>query len=504
MVNKNNKGEHCEVAVAPYAGPRPVAGGPQERSSARKIKIVCTIGPSSSDRQTLRRMAEAGMDVARINTGHIEPGDVSGYLETLEAVEAQTGKRIGVMLDLQGPRLRVGVIKGSSVELATGGKVIITSDQQPGDSKRIPVSYEGLHRDLKVGDSVLMDDGLIRLVVQGIDRRDIMCDILEGGTLLEGKGMNFPGASLKLPSVTERDRHFLKCCLGPGIDWVAQSFVRDSADVKNLREAVDALGHETPIMAKIEKGEAVANILGILGVADGVMVARGDLGVELNTEEVPFVQKGLIESAQLAARPVLTATQMLESMVWHSRPTRAEATDVANAILDGTDAVMLSGETAVGQFPVKTVETMRRIADRAERAIDYRELLQDRGRWAHGSSAEAMGFAACQVASDLEAGAIVTVTRTGYTARLIARYRPEAQIIAVSSHESVVDEMSLVWGVTGIVVPYGAGILETVKRVVEECRKAGLVSRGELVVVTGGFLDEQAGTTNTINVRLVE
>jgi pyruvate kinase len=502
-MNETDENEACYPEGCEEQGASGATTSSVPPPDLRKTKIVCTLGPASADEATLARMVDAGMNVARLNSGHLKIEEIPGYIDVLKRAGASRGTRVGVMLDLQGPRLRVGRIKGSSVDLRAGQDLVITTDREPGDAARIPVSYEGLHEDLERGDYVLIDDGLIRLEVEDIRGTDIRCRVLEGGTLLEGKGMNFPGAALRLPSVTDGDRQCLEACLGLGVDWVAQSFVRTHEDVLRLRGVIGELGHSVPVMAKIEKGEAVRNIDSILDAADGVMVARGDLGVEMNTEEVPLIQKELIEKAQRAARPVLTATQMLESMVEHARPTRAEASDVANAILDGTDAVMLSAETAVGAYPVKTVETMRRIADRTERAVDYQELLEDRSRWAHCSSADAIGFAACQIASDLGAQAIITVTRTGYTAKLIARYRPKAQIIAVSSDEAVIDSMSIVWGVEGLVVPYGGRIVETVNRVVEEGRNAGILERGELVVITGGFLDERAGTTNTINVRHV-
>lgn len=473
-------------------------------SQGLKTKIVCTIGPASNDADTLKRMAEAGMDIVRINSGHCDLDEVRHYAETLGRVGDALGRRIGVMLDLQGPRLRVGSIKGSSVELKDGREFTITTEMTRGDAHRVSVSYAGLTNDLKPGNAILMDDGLIRLKVRKIDGPEIRCEVLEGGRLTQGKGMNFPGARLSMPSFTDRDRRYLEAGLDAGADWVSQSFVREAGDVKTLKEAIKALGYKAPVMAKIEKGEAVDNISSILKAADGIMVARGDLGVEMNTEEVPLVQKEIIRDALHAARPVVTATQMLESMVEKPRPTRAEASDVANAILDGTDAVMLSAETAVGQHPVRVVETMARIARRTERAIEYGHILEERGGWTHNSAADSMGYAACRVAADLDARAIITITRSGYTAKLISRYRPAAQILAASPDEEVVGVMALLWGVKGFLVPLANNLKEAIKDAVAACLDAGLVERGDRVVVTGGFLDEKMGTTNMVHVHTVE
>ena len=468
-----------------------------------KTKIVCTIGPASRDEKTLAGMVRAGMDVARINTGHCEPEEVIEDTKLLQKVGGGLGKRIGVMLDLQGPRLRIGPIEGGSAELRPGADFIVTTGKAKGDSRRVSVSYAGLTGDLKPGDAVLMDDGLIRLKVRDVSGNEIRCKVVEGGVLIQGKGMNFPGVAIGLPAFTKRDRRYLEVGLKAGVDWVSQSFVRDAADVHMLRKAIDGLGYRTPIMAKVEKGEAVENIDSIMKVADGVMVARGDLGVEMSTEDVPLVQKELIDRALRAVRPVVTATQMLESMVENPRPTRAEASDVANAILDGTDAVMLSAETALGAHPVKVVETMARIAARAEKAIDYERLLEERGRWTQRQTADAIGYAACRIAADLKARAIVTITRSGYTAKLVARYRPSVQILAVSSDAEVADGMSLVWGVRGLVVPLVDDLRRAIGDASRACVRGGFVKKGDLVVVTGGFLDEKAGTTNMIHIHTV-
>jgi pyruvate kinase len=468
-----------------------------------KTKIICTLGPSSQDVEVLRRMAEAGMDVARINTGHIDVEEMRGYIQMLGQVSKAVGRRIGVMLDLQGPRLRVWPIKGSSVDLEAGQEFTITTEKKRGDETRVSVPYPGLSEDLKKGDRVFMDDGLIRLVVKDINSSDIVCEVVEGGTLLQGKGMNFPDSSLALASFTERDRRFLDAGLDEGIDWVAQSFVRTPEDVLQVISAISDRKHAVPVMAKIEKREGVLNIDKILEVANGIMVARGDLGVELPTEDVPLIQKELINKALRAALPVVTATQMLESMVEKPRPTRAEASDVANAILDGTDALMLSAETAIGHFPVQAVEMMARIATRVEGAVDYSLVLEERGRWVHRSPADAIGYAACKIAADLGVKAIVTITRGGHTARIVSRCRPKAPIIAASQNEEVLDAMSLEWGVHGVMIPMSTDIVTMMKDVSRTCKVQGLVKVGDLIVITGGFLDEESSKTNMVHVHTV-
>jgi pyruvate kinase len=471
---------------------------------AIRTKIICTLGPSSHDEDVLKKMTEAGMDVARLNSGHTDLDELLRYVSLVHEVGHSIGKHVGIMLDLQGPRLRVGPIQGSSVELESGQSFTLTTEQKRGDETRVSIPYAGLPQDLKPGDRVFMDDGLIRMVVRAIKGTDIACDVVEGGTLLQGKGMNFPDSTLALSSFTERDRHYLDACLDKGIDWVAQSFVRTPDDVAQVVEAIREKGYSVPVMAKIEKPEGVRNIDAILQVAQGVMVARGDLGVEMPTEEVPLIQKDLIQRAMHAAIPVVTATQMLESMIEKPRPTRAEASDVANAILDGTDAVMLSAETAVGHFPVQAVEMMNRIAARAETAIDYGQLLEERSNWVHRSPADAIGFAACKIAADLKAKAIITITRGGYTAKLVARYRPCAPIIAVSPDHTVIDSMSLVWGVRGIHMDTTDNVGDLMNEVSSECVKCGYVNPGDLVVITGGFLDEESSKTNMVHVHTVK
>lgn len=470
---------------------------------ALKTKIVCTLGPSSLDGRTLAALVRAGMDVARINSGHCEPSDVPAYAAAAREAGEAVGRRVGVILDLQGPRLRVGDIEGEGALLVPGQEFTITTRDETGDSSRASTSYGDLPGDLRPGDEVLIDDGRIRLRVLRISGDEISCEVIEGGTLRSGKGMNLPGADISLAAFTGEDRRYLEAGLGAGVDWIAQSFVRTADDVRDLKAAIGELGSACPVMAKIEKPEALSNIDRLLAEADGIMVARGDLGVEMNVEDVPLVQKDLISRAPRFARPVVTATQMLESMVHNPRPTRAEASDVANAILDGTDAVMLSAETAVGAYPVQAVEMMASIAERTEPAIDYREILEARGRWAEESPAAAIGYAACKVAEDMRAKAIIAMTRSGYSARMIARYRPRGPLVAVSPSETVLRELSVVWGVKGLRLPEYEGLVESIATASDAAEAEGIVEKGDLVVIVGGLLDERSGKTNVVHLHTV-
>lgn len=475
-----------------------------EEREALRTKIICTLGPSSHDMEVLRRMVEAGMDMARINSGHCDVREVPGYVELVRSAALAVGRRVGVLLDLQGPRLRVGPVQGSGIELKAGQEFTITTRKKRGDASGISIDYQGLASDLKPGDFVLADDGLIRMTVKRIDGEDVLCEVLEGGMLIQGKGINFPGADLRMAAFTERDRRYMEAGLEAGIDWVAQSFVRRGADVGDLVSAMDEAGGRVPVMAKIEKPEAVNEIEQIIDVADGIMVARGDLGVEMDPADVPQVQKELIKKAATRALPVVTATQMLQSMVMGPRPSRAEASDVHNAILDGTDALMLSAETAIGLFPVESVLMMARIAEKAERTIDYDRILGERGGWKHRGTADAIGFAACKVAADLKAKAIITMTRSGHTARLVARYRPDTEILAVSPDERVLNALTVAWGVRGLAVLDTGDLRRMISDSTAACAEAGYVDRGDLVVITGGFLDEESSSTNVVHVRTVE
>ncbi len=468
-----------------------------------RTKIICTIGPSCEDDRDIARLAAAGMDIVRINTSHTSLEKLECYASVVKSAEGICEKSIATLLDLQGPRIRIAHVAGGEREIESGSRIDIVFTPQPANPSAIQVSEPVLADALSSGDIILANEGLIRLRVIEKSKEAIKCVVEQGGKLKQGKGINVPGIDLPLPAFTERDARYLEKAISLGVDWIAQSFVRSASDVAELKKEIKRQGASTPIMAKIESRAAYENIDEIMGVADGVMVARGDLGVELEVEEVPVAQKKIIRKALLRAVPVVTATQMLESMIENPRPTRAEASDVANAILDGSDAVMLSAETAIGKHPLAAVEVMDRIIRKAESSIDYETLLEAGGKMPHRSVADAIGYSACKIAWDLKADAIITITKSGYTPRLISRYRPTSRIIAISTDESVIRRTKVLWGVEGIVLLLEENLKEALSRVLMECRDFGLLQSGDLVVMTGGFLEEKAGTTNTVSVRTV-
>lgn len=472
-----------------------------KESMPLKTRIICTIGPSCEDAEILARMSEAGMGLVRINSGHCTPEEVPVFISLVKEASRMSGRNISVLLDLQGPRLRIGMIAGGSIDLESGQLFRLSSVPVEGDSSRVHIAYDRLAADISPGDRILVDDGLISLLAVEIAGQEVVCEVVKGGPLLQGKGMNFPDSILSLAAYTERDKLFLETGLNSGVDWVAQSFVRRAEDLEELHGEMKKMGRTVPVIAKIEKPEAVDNIAAILKIADGIMVARGDLGVEMEVEEVPLVQKELIRKSIRAAKPVVTATQMLESMIENPRPTRAEASDVANAILDGTDGVMLSAETAIGAQPVEVVRTMAKIAARTEKALDYENLLERSGRWEHVGDVDALGFAACKVAYDIGAKAIVCLSRSGYTARLIARYRPQQPIIALSPDSGVSNMIALVWGTHTRYVPEYAKLADLISEADCICSSAEGLSPGDRVVFTGGLMESGSSDTNLIHVH---
>ncbi|MDD5447990.1 MAG: pyruvate kinase [Actinomycetota bacterium] len=468
----------------------------------KRTKIVCTIGPSSLDEKTLARMAEAGMDVVRINSAHSSAEQIVSIMGKVKRVGNIVRRRIGAMLDLQGPRLRVGPIKGSEVEVRAGQELSIFAGEKLGDEKSFSLPYANLPAELEPGDAVLIGDGQIRLEVISARGEEILTKVVEGGILRQGKGVNIPGRLRGLPAFTKRDEKHLAVGLDVGVHWISQSFVRDATDVVRLKEKIAEVGKSVPVVAKIEKGEAVERIDEILEVSDGIMVARGDLGVEIPPEDVPLAQKRLIAKCVRWGKPVITATQMLESMVDSPVPTRAETSDVANAVLDGSDAIMLSAETAIGRYPVEAVEMMKRVAVRAEGTIDYGKLLEEGGKRACRSAADSIAYAACKIASDLDIPTIISISRSGYTARMIASYRPKANLLVASPSEEVVNQALLFWDTLGFVVPpIQRDFDETIKDIIKTCLEKEFLRRDQLVVITGGFLGEEVGTTNLVHVR---
>ncbi|GGJ72520.1 pyruvate kinase [Anoxybacillus voinovskiensis] len=472
----------------------------------RKTKIVCTIGPASESVEKLVELIEAGMNVARLNFSHGDYAEHGQRIQNIREAAKRTGKNVAILLDTKGPEIRTHNMENGAIELKEGAQVVVTVNEVLGTQEKFSVTYEGLVDDVKAGDKILLDDGLIGLEVLSVDKqaREIVTKVLNSGVLKNKKGVNVPGVRVNLPGITEKDRQDILFGIRQGVDFIAASFVRRAADVLEIRElleANDAL--DIKIIPKIENEEGVDHIDEILEVADGLMVARGDLGVEIPAEEVPLVQKELIKKCNALGKPVITATQMLDSMQRNPRPTRAEASDVANAIFDGTDAIMLSGETAAGLYPVEAVKTMHRIALRTEQALQYRDLLAQRTKQSGTTITDAIGQSVAHTALNLDVAAIVTPTVSGQTARMISKYRPKAPIVAVTSSDAVSRKLALVWGVYPQVAPQVNSTDEMLDIAVEAAVKSGIVKHGDLVVITAGVPVGETGSTNLMKVHVI-
>jgi len=452
----------------------------------------------------LRALIEAGMDVARLNFSHGTPEEHIQHIRNLRACSEALGRPVAILQDLAGPKIRVGPIAGDGVNLRAGSAFTLTARPVLGNEQEASVTYPHLRQEVQVGDTILLADGAIELKVTDLRGEDILCRVLVGGALSSHKGINLPQGTLKVPALTEKDERDLALGLEHGVDYVALSFVRRAEDIQQVRRLMAEYNRRAPIIAKIEKHEALENIDEIVAEADGVMVARGDLAVETALERVPVVQKQLIRQCNVIGKPVITATQMLKSMVDSPRPTRAEATDVANAVLDGTDAVMLSEETAIGKYAVEAVEVMARIAERTEQ-----EMLELRRevpfeRRGQKSIAEAVSHASYGMAFDLRAAAIITPTHSGSTARLVARYRPQQPIIAFSPIPETVRRLALIWGVYPHCLLQAPTSDEMIERVKQEAQRLGYVKPGDTVVITAGVPVGRPGTTNLIKAEVIE
>ena len=470
----------------------------------RRTKIVATIGPATSTPQMIERLLLAGMDVARLNFSHGTHGDHARSIAMLREAADRLGRPLAILQDLQGPKIRTGqLMNGKPVRLEPGALFTITTDERVvGTAERVSTTYDALPRDVRAGDRILLSDGLIELRVLETSDTEVRTEVVFGGDLREYQGINLPGVQVSAPALTEKDIEDLEFGLAQGVDYVALSFVRRAADVRDIKARIAAAGKTTPVVAKIEKPEALEDFSGILEVCDGIMVARGDLGVEMPPEQVPVVQKQLIEAANDAGIPVITATQMLESMIRNPRPTRAEASDVANAIIDGTDAVMLSGETATGAFPVEAVEMMARIAEVAE-ASGRRGDHTTSTMWKvvrRPSTPDAISAAACAVVNALPTKAIAAFTLSGSTAQLVSRLRPSVPILAFTPSPEVYRRLALVWGVSPVMCDY-VDRLEDLGRIMSQTLVArGLARPGDAVVITGGHPISARGRTNFVKV----
>lgn len=468
----------------------------------RKTKIVCTLGPASSSERTLRSMIRAGMDVARFNFSHGTHPEHKRRFRMVRKLAAKEGKQVAVMADLQGPKIRLGTFREGPVRLDSGADFMLTTRNIIGSKEGAHCTYRALPQDLKRGDKVYLNDGLVRIEVKRVSGKDVFTKVLDGGEISDHKGINLPGVTLSTPGVTKKDINDLKFAIGFGVDMVALSFVRSAADVLKAKRIIKRAGGDAPVIAKIEKCEAVRILDEIIDAADGVMVARGDLGVEMPLEDVPVLQKRIISACGAHHKPVITATQMLESMMGNPRPTRAEVSDIANAILDGTDAVMLSGETAVGRYPVGAVKTMAQVAIATEKAFDDMCIEGPQGEGAPVS--ESVAQAACFLAECLGVKVIIAFTESGYTARLISSFRPQCTILGVTPSAQVARRMALYHGVCPVRGREVKNIDQMIKHAVEQAISMGLLKKSDLAVITAGVPLAVTGATNLIKVHSVE
>ncbi len=468
----------------------------------RRTKIVCTLGPSCAG-EVLLRLIKAGMNVARLNFSHGTLEEHEAWIRRVREVAAALGCPVAILQDLAGPKLRIGAFPGGQVALQAGQAFTLSTTAPMGGETGVRVDFPEIITEIPPGARVLLADGQIELRVESKSADALQCRVLVGGVLRSHAGVNFPSHSLSIPALTAKDREDLRFGVKMGVDYLALSYVRSPRDVLEARDAIRSLGADLPIIAKIEKHEALEHVDGILKAADGLMVARGDLGLEVPLERVPVIQKELIAAANRAAKPVITATQMLLSMVTHSQPSRAEATDVANAILDGTDAVMLSEETAAGQYPVEAVKFLDQVSRVTEAYFPYTQWFRERAPRGRQDISEAVSYAACEMALDLEAGAILTSTGQGGTARLISRFRPRAPIIAVTPRRETWRRLSLVWGVFPLLTPQIENTDHMLQVVEDEALKAGWLKSGERVVITAGTPIGARGTTNLIKADII-
>ncbi len=470
----------------------------------RKTKIICTLGPATDREGILQRLVEEGMDVARFNFSHSTHEDHKQRLERLKAIRKDCGRHVAALLDTKGPEVRLGQFREGKVMLEKGQYFTLTTQERKGDADGVSITYEGLPGDVKVGTTILVDDGLIEMEVVEKSRTDIRCLVKNGGMVSDNKGVNVPEVELSIPFISKKDRSDILFGVREGFDFIAASFTRTAKDIKEVRQLLEEAGNNSiHIIAKIENMQGVEHIDEILEAADGIMVARGDLGVEVPFEEVPILQKQLIRKCYNRGKVVITATQMLDSMMKNPRPTRAEATDVANAIYDGTSAIMLSGETAAGQYPVEALQTMVNIARRTEQDINYLERFRKMQAERDSGITEAISHATCMTAHDLNAAAIVTVTKSGRTAKMISKYRPACPIIGGSELESVCRQLNLSWGVYPVLLEEKQDAFELFDHAIKNAEKLGLLEQGDVAVLTAGVPLGTSGTTNMLKVEIV-
>ncbi|MBF8250739.1 MAG: pyk [Deltaproteobacteria bacterium] len=465
----------------------------------RRTKIVATIGPASSSPKIIDELLLAGANVFRLNFSHGTQEEHRAVISDIRGAALRLDLPVAILLDLRGPKIRTGLLEKGSIELKPGQMITITTEEIKGNERVISTTYKELPKDVKPGDRILIDDGLMEVKVKAVSENNVDCEVVYGGILKESKGMNLPGVNVSAPSLSKKDMDDLDFGISQGVDYIALSFVRKSADVVELKDYLKKNGADIPVIAKIEKPEALTNLEAILEESDGIMVARGDLGVELSPEEVPMAQKKMIAMANAAGKSVITATQMLESMITNPRPTRAEASDVANAVFDGTDALMLSGETAVGKYPVKAVEMMAKIAVEAEGPALKQQLVK-RKKEVPSSFSQAVAFASFAAAGELHAKAVVVFSQTGSTAKLVSKLRPSTPIVAFTPLEETKRRLSLVWGVQPFCIEFGGHTDEMICRGEAAMLNNGLAELGDTIVVVSGTKVGMRGATNMMKI----
>ena len=477
----------------------------------KKTKIICTMGPNTNDRELMKKLVENGMDIARFNFSHGDHEEQKSRMDMLKAIREEAGKPIAILLDTKGPEIRTGVIKDDKkVTLVEGQKFTLTTKDVEGDANRVSITYEGLVEDVEIGKKILIDDGLIELEVKNITDTDIICRVINGGELGQKKGVNVPNVPIRLPAITEKDKEDIKFGAEQGIDFIAASFVRNAECILEIRAYLKSLGAPfIPIIAKVENSEGIDNIDEIIRAADGVMVARGDLGVEIPAEEVPYLQKMIIQKCNSHFKTVITATQMLDSMMRNPRPTRAEVTDVANAVYDGTDAVMLSGETAQGKYPVEALQMMVHIIENTEQHLDYEEMLEKEYGHLKSGVSSAIGYSSVLAAANLNAKCILTPTVSGATARVVSNLRPRQEILGITPNERTLRRMSIYWGVRPLKSLEHDNTEDICENAMELAKVKKYVEQGDVVVLTAGIPSPNVGkersyTSNMMRIATID
>jgi len=470
----------------------------------RRTKIVCTIGPATGSAAVIEQLIKAGMNVARLNLSHGTYKEHARHIQTVRKLSHRLAIPVAILMDLPGPKYRTGKLQDGQAKLKKGAQVILTTRQIEGDDKVIPINLPTLPQDIKVGDTVLLDDGAMQLKVLEGQGTEVRCKVMVGGILTEGRGLVVPGMRISSPFITDTLRECILFAIRQQPDYLALSFVSNAEDVTSVKAILYENDADIPIIAKIERGVAVDKFDSILATSEGIMVARGDLGVDIPLEKVPLVQKKLIKKCNQAGKPVITATQMLESMVNAPRPTRAEVTDVANAIFDGTDAIMLSAETSIGKYPVQAVKMMAKIAREAEDELPYEQILSERGRWLEHKTDELISYSACHTAQSLGAAALVAFTQSGSTAGRVSKYRPRMPILAITPSATVVGRLLLRWGVYPSQIAGASSVEELFTTAAKLSKELGLAKPGDLIVITGGIPVGVAGSTNLLKVEKVQ